>query len=610
MPARLGECRRWAAAQSAQQEACTAMRARLRTQPQRWPATALTSAPGAPADVCVCGAAAAARPSTAGGAVPHPQQLPEGAPGQRCARERTVPGSSAAARALRCACPAPLLRCRPRPCASPVQVWLHDLLPAGLEEQPEASRSSTAELEGVARNVPAGRVHLASALVDTDLRRAAYQAPFVQGSPEPTAADAAVAAAPAPGPAVGGPGRPPQLQRLESATEEWSERELRKKTRKTGALRQAGEQAAHPAVAGTSGGQGPGGLCMRLCRHPPGALGSMCCPLATAACPACRGGIRGVAGEQAPQGQAGGCEAAAGGSRRGTLGRAQGPPENFSGARHCRTGVCSSQAACHPGCSVRRAQARRMPAPKPARLSLNPWSARRARLQADAEADVESDPPSAPAPPPRPLPQPAGSLLLTVGTLSLPGAAGADCFFVLKCGPFWGRSRLLPCSGKLRGRGQGPRAVPPGRSKVMHVLPCLTCRDVCACRAVLPSEAAMLGRPSPTPQARCPRCCRRRRRAVRLAAVPAGAGPLGGADPGGVPAAGAQRALRGAAHGAAGQGRGARCLQQQPAGGRGKPAGQLPLRARLPLAAYLLAGATLSYRPATWRRFLGQQRRP
>lgn len=68
-------------------------------------------------------------------------------------------------------------------------------------------------------------------------------------------------------------------------------------------------------------------------------------------------------------------------------------------------------------------------------------------LQSNAQAGAEPGERDAP-PPPRPLPQPAGNLLLTVDSLSLAGAGGVESFFVLKCGPFWARSKPLPCTGK------------------------------------------------------------------------------------------------------------------------------------------------------------------
>lgn len=151
---------------------------------------------------------------------------------------------------------APMVECSPPICtllpgaASSAQVWLHDLLPAGLEDDPEASRTSSAGLEGMAKQQPAGRMHLRSTLIDTDLRRAAYQAPFAQESP-PTADSSAIKAVPGKGPAAAGAEPPPRLQRLESATEQWSERELRKKTRKTGELRRLEQGAvAVPCLCG------------------------------------------------------------------------------------------------------------------------------------------------------------------------------------------------------------------------------------------------------------------------------------------------------------------------------------------------------------------------
>lgn len=231
---------------------------------------------------------------------------------------------------------------------SVAQVWLHDLLPPGLEEDAEACRSASVELESVAKQLPAGRVHLRSTLIDTDLRRAAYQAPFAQDGSSSTAGDAAIKAAPAQVPAAAGGDPTPRLQRLESATEQWSERELRKKTRKTEEEFEAWQESK---------------------RH------------------------------RAKQAAVGLLPAAADAAQRiAHKGRQQ-------VAAVLGTAGESAQAEGNPG-------------------SL-----------------------AAPPPPPRPLPHPAGSLLLTVDALRLTGTGSADCFFVLKCGPFWGRSKLLPCTG-------------------------------------------------------------------------------------------------------------------------------------------------------------------
>ncbi|KAL4424975.1 hypothetical protein ABPG77_002860 [Micractinium sp. CCAP 211/92] len=227
------------------------------------------------------------------------------------------------------------------------QVWLHDLLPAGLEDDPEASRTSSAELEGVAKQQPAGRMHLRSTLIDTDLRRAAYQAPFAQESP-PTADSSAIKAVPGKGPAAAGAEPPPRLQRLESATEQWSERELRKKTRKTEEEFEAWQESK---------------------RH------------------------------KAKQAAVGLLPAAADAAQRiAQKGRQQ--------------------------------------------VAAVLGTAAESNAQAGAEPGERDAPP-----PPRPLPQPAGNLLLTVDSLSLAGAGGVESFFVLKCGPFWARSKPLPCTG-------------------------------------------------------------------------------------------------------------------------------------------------------------------
>ena len=64
-------------------------------------------------------------------------------------------------------------------------------------------------------------------------------------------------------------------------------------------------------------------------------------------------------------------------------------------------------------------------------------------MQESSTADAAGVPAAAPPAPPLPLPQPAGSLLLTVASVSLLTTSQSDCFFVLKCGPFWGRSSPL-----------------------------------------------------------------------------------------------------------------------------------------------------------------------
>lgn len=70
-------------------------------------------------------------------------------------------------------------------------------------------------------------------------------------------------------------------------------------------------------------------------------------------------------------------------------------------------------------------------------------------VQSSSVADDMAAAAAAEAPrPPPPLPQPAGSLSLTVDRITLSTASTADCFFVLKCGPHWGRSQPLPMSGE------------------------------------------------------------------------------------------------------------------------------------------------------------------
>jgi hypothetical protein len=101
-----------------------------------------------------------------------------------------------------------------------LQVWLRDLLPPGIANNPEASKESSWELQGVLKHQVGGRVLLRSTLVDTDMRRCSYQQPYTEeGEGE--------------GEEHGGI---PTLRRLESATEEYSRRELRRKALHSGAL--------------------------------------------------------------------------------------------------------------------------------------------------------------------------------------------------------------------------------------------------------------------------------------------------------------------------------------------------------------------------------------
>jgi hypothetical protein len=51
------------------------------------------------------------------------------------------------------------------------------------------------------------------------------------------------------------------------------------------------------------------------------------------------------------------------------------------------------------------------------------------------------------------LPEPAGTLSLTVQNIKLCTAPTSDGFFVLKCGPHWGRSRMLSMAGEVAAGG-------------------------------------------------------------------------------------------------------------------------------------------------------------
>lgn len=122
----------------------------------------------------------------------------------------------------------------PTLCARP-QVWVHALVPPALAQNQETCRQSTVELESVLKHQPGGRVLLRSTLVDTDLRRCMYQAPFLDGEePEEQQQHAAAEGA-------GGAGR--RVQRLESLTLEYSNRELKKKVMHSGRRRRHGTAA-------------------------------------------------------------------------------------------------------------------------------------------------------------------------------------------------------------------------------------------------------------------------------------------------------------------------------------------------------------------------------
>lgn len=118
---------------------------------------------------------------------------------------------------------------------SMAHLWLRDLVPPGAAQQPTAVHAVSAELLGALRQARGGRVQLTAALVDADQRRAMYRAPLLED--EGDAAGTAGAA----GSTAGGTARPGdhgdrQLHRLESATHEYTRRELRKKALHTGAV--------------------------------------------------------------------------------------------------------------------------------------------------------------------------------------------------------------------------------------------------------------------------------------------------------------------------------------------------------------------------------------
>ena len=87
-----------------------------------------------------------------------------------------------------------------------------------------------AELSSALRQARGGRVQLTAALVDADLRRAMYRAPLLEAE-----GDAAGPAGAAGSTARVSDHGDRHLQHLESATHEYSRRELRKKALHTGA---------------------------------------------------------------------------------------------------------------------------------------------------------------------------------------------------------------------------------------------------------------------------------------------------------------------------------------------------------------------------------------
>ncbi|PSC71573.1 pollen-specific SF21-like [Micractinium conductrix] len=236
---------------------------------------------------------------------------------------------------------------------SMAHLWLRDLVPPGAAQQPTAVHAVSAELLGALRQARGGRVQLTAALVDADQRRAMYRAPLLED--EGDAAGTAGAA----GSTAGGTARPGdhgdrQLHRLESATHEYTRRELRKKALHTEEEYSDWQQTTHHR--------------------------------AKEAAKEAVGGLLPTASDLAQ------------------------------------------------------------------RMVEKSWQSLSSLLLSQSRKGSE-DEPALPAtaallpPSLSQLPQPAGSLLLRVDCITLASLTSGDCFFVLKCGPFWARSAALSCSG-------------------------------------------------------------------------------------------------------------------------------------------------------------------
>ena len=195
------------------------------------------------ADVCVCHAAAAARPPAAHRALPHRIQHAARPTHQHRKRALVVGVQQAQGRPRDRAVMQPS-RCPPT-LAVPLpvlQVWLHDLLPPGLANNPKATRLRSVDLESVLKHQPGGRAQLRSTIVDTDMRRAMYQAEFrdVEDEAEDGGEDDEARQL---------------VQRLQSTTDVYSRADLERKAKMTGALRgRVSQQGGRGGAGGWPGG--------------------------------------------------------------------------------------------------------------------------------------------------------------------------------------------------------------------------------------------------------------------------------------------------------------------------------------------------------------------
>lgn len=114
------------------------------------------------------------------------------------------------------------------------QVWLHDLLPAGLSRDIKAVRRRTVPLEGVHKGQAGRRAVLRCTLVDTDPRREMYQTPFLDGDFAEDVGEEADSGSEAGGGRSSQDEQRAMVQRLQSTTEGLSQAELRHKAMLTG----------------------------------------------------------------------------------------------------------------------------------------------------------------------------------------------------------------------------------------------------------------------------------------------------------------------------------------------------------------------------------------
>lgn len=105
-------------------------------------------------------------------------------------------------------------------------VWLHSLLPPGLDDSQEGAKRTTVELESMHKHQRGGRVMLKAAVVDQDLRRAMYQAPVVE--------EEDAGGGEGPSRTASGMAQRQTVERLQSTTEAFSTAELRQKALMSG----------------------------------------------------------------------------------------------------------------------------------------------------------------------------------------------------------------------------------------------------------------------------------------------------------------------------------------------------------------------------------------